>query len=126
LAGVVNGAVAVVGEIGHSWDMAKPLDWKALLVEGHEPLQRRQRVFRRLPHAPRCKLCHSPFAGIGGKLLALAGRKPSRKNPNLCTTCFENLPSGGIEIDIGVVFADVRGSTASLHEPGRLRHTTRS
>ena len=40
------------------------------------------------------------------------GRKPSRKNPNLCQYCFDQLPSGGIEIDIGVVFADVRGSTA--------------
>src|SRR5438309_11183978 len=40
------------------------------------------------------------------------GRKPSRKNPNLCQACFDRLPSGGIEIDIGVVFADVRASTA--------------
>src|SRR4051794_12978303 len=39
------------------------------------------------------------------------GRKPSRKNPNLCQACFDVLPSGGIEIDIGVLFADVRGST---------------
>ena len=39
------------------------------------------------------------------------GQKPSRKNPNLCQVCFDRLPEGGIEIDIGVVFADVRGST---------------
>jgi adenylate cyclase len=39
------------------------------------------------------------------------GRKPSRKNPNLCQACFDHLPDGGIEIDIGIVFADVRGST---------------
>ncbi len=91
--------------------MTKPLDWNALLVQGDEPLKRRQHLYRRLPHAPRCKLCLSPFAGVGGKVLALTGRKPSRKNPNLCTSCFDNLPSGGIEIDIGIVFADVRGST---------------
>jgi adenylate cyclase len=41
----------------------------------------------------------------------MMGRKPSRKNPNLCQSCFDHLPSGGIEIDIGVVFADVREST---------------
>jgi adenylate cyclase len=39
------------------------------------------------------------------------GRKPSRKNPNLCQYCFDHLPPGGIEIDVGVLFADVRNST---------------
>jgi adenylate cyclase len=39
------------------------------------------------------------------------GRKPSRKNPNLCQYCFDHLPPGGIEIDVAVVFADVRNST---------------
>ena len=87
------------------------MDWQALLVDGYEPLKKAQRVFRRLPRDPRCKLCQNPFAGVGGKLVGLIGRKPSRKNPNLCQYCFDHLPSGGIEIDIGVVFADVRGST---------------
>jgi adenylate cyclase len=92
--------------------MAKPLDWQALLVDGYEPMKKAQRIFRRLPHDPRCKMCQNPFAGMGGKLLGFIGRKPSRKNPNLCQYCFDHLPSGGIEIDIGVVFADVRSSTA--------------
>ena len=56
------------------------------------------RMFRRLPHDPRCKLCQNPFAGFGGKVVGLMGRKPSRKNPNLCQACFDRLPSGGIEI----------------------------
>ena len=88
------------------------MDWQALLVDGYEPLKKAQRVFRRLPRDPRCKLCQNPFAGVGGKPSGSIGRKPSRKNPNLCQYCFDQLPSGGIEIDIGVVFADVRGSTA--------------
>jgi adenylate cyclase len=87
------------------------MDWEALLVDGYEPLKRAQRVFRRLPRDPRCKLCQNPFGGIGGRLSAVIGRKPSRKNPNLCQYCFDHLPSGGIEMDVGVVFADVRGST---------------
>src|SRR5829696_5411033 len=91
--------------------MPKPIDWQALLVDGYEPLKKAQRVFRRLPRDPRCKLCQNPFAGVGGKLVGLFGRKPSRKNPNLCQYCFDHLPAGGIEVDIGVVFADVRGST---------------
>src|SRR5436309_587644 len=75
-------------------------------------MKKAQRIFRRLPHDPRCKLCQNPFAGVGGKIVGLMGRKPSRKNPNLCQACFDRLPSGGIEIDIGVVFADMRASTA--------------
>jgi adenylate cyclase len=93
-------------------EVAKPLDWETLLVKGYEPLKVMQRVFRRLPHDPRCKLCQTPFGGIGGKIIGIVGRKPSRKNPNVCQFCFDHLPTGGIEIDIGVVFADVRSSTA--------------
>jgi adenylate cyclase len=48
---------------------------------------------------------------LGGKVVGVIGRKPSRKNPNVCQYCFDHLPAGGIEIDIGVVFADVRAST---------------
>jgi adenylate cyclase len=91
--------------------MAKQLDWHDLLVDGWEPLRVAQRMFRRLPHDPRCMLCRSPFGGFGGKLFGVIGHKPSRKNPNLCQACFDRLPPGGIEIDVGVVFADVRGST---------------
>jgi adenylate cyclase len=40
------------------------------------------------------------------------GFTPSRKNPNLCVNCCENLPPGGTEADIAVLFADVRGSTS--------------
>jgi adenylate cyclase len=89
----------------------RELDWQSLLVDGYEPLRKAQRVFRRLPSDPRCKLCQNPFGGVGGKIVGWMGRKPSRKNPNLCQACFDHLPPGGIEIDIGVVFADLRGST---------------
>lgn len=92
-------------------DVAKPIDWHRLLIEGYEPLKNAQRLFRRLPSDPRCKLCQNPFGGVGGRLFGVIGRKPSRKNPNLCQYCFDHLPPGGIEIDIGVLFADVRNST---------------
>jgi adenylate cyclase len=93
--------------------MAKPLDWHALLVDGYEPLLKVQRVFRLLPSEPRCKLCRNPFGGIGGKLCRAMGRRPSRKNPALCQYCFDHLPPGGLEIDVGIVFADVRNSTSA-------------
>ena len=91
--------------------MPKALDWQKLLVDGYEPLRKMQRLFRHLPRDPRCKMCQNPFGGLGGSLVGLVGRKPSRKNPNLCQYCFDHLPSGGIEVDIAVVFADVRSST---------------
>jgi adenylate cyclase len=92
--------------------MPKQMDWQGLLVDGYEPLKVAQRLFRHVPRGPRCKLCKNPFGGVGGKFFALVGRKPSRKNPNLCQYCFDHLPSGGMELDIGIVFADIRGSTA--------------
>jgi adenylate cyclase len=92
--------------------------WQKVLVDGQETLKRAQRVFRHLPSAPRCKLCQNPFRGVGGRVMGLAGFKPSRKNPNLCARCCDSLPPGGLELDIAVLFADVRGSTALCERIG--------
>jgi adenylate cyclase len=70
------------------------------------------RVMRRLPSEPRCRLCHAPFGGGGGRIMRRFGYGPSRKNPHLCNTCFEKAPMGGVEMEVGVLFADVRGFTA--------------
>jgi adenylate cyclase len=86
--------------------------WDKLLTEGHGSLVRARRVFRYLPSAPRCKVCNNPFGGPAGRVLAAAGFSPSRKNPNLCSRCCDALPAGGAEVDVAVLFADVRGSTA--------------
>ncbi|HEX5910385.1 MAG TPA: adenylate/guanylate cyclase domain-containing protein [Thermoleophilaceae bacterium] len=69
-------------------------------------------VMRRLPSEPRCRLCQAPFGGPGGRVMARLGFGPSRKNPTLCNTCFEKAPMGGVEMEIGVLFADVRGFTS--------------
>ena len=63
---------------------------------------------RRLPSSPRCKVCLLPFGGLGHVL----GVKPSRKNPNHCRSCFEAAPIGGHDIEVGVLFADIRGYTS--------------
>jgi adenylate cyclase len=86
--------------------------WDTVLTDGHASLVRARRVFRYLPSAPRCKVCNNPFGGPAGRLLAVAGFSPSRKNPNLCSRCCDSLPAGGAEVDVAVLFADVRGSTA--------------
>jgi adenylate cyclase len=70
------------------------------------------RVMRRLPAEPRCRLCNAPYGGIGGQIMRRFGFGPSRKNPTLCNTCFEKAPMGGVDMEIGVLFADVRGFTA--------------
>ena len=56
--------------------------------------------------------CSNPFGGPAGRVLAAAGFTPSRKNPSLCSRCCDVLPAGGAEVDVAVLFADVRGSTA--------------
>jgi len=87
-------------------------DWQRILTEGHAPLVRARRAFRLVPSAPRCKMCNSPFGGVGGRAFAVAGFRSSRKNPALCTRCCDGLPAGGAEVDVAVLFADVRGSTS--------------
>ena len=84
--------------------------WRKLLLEGHT-IRWAHALFRHLPSEPRCKLCHNPFGGVGGKFLSVFGFAPSPKNPNLCDLCCAKLPPGGAEVDIAVLFADVRGST---------------
>jgi len=71
-----------------------------------------RRVMRALPSEPRCSVCSAPYAGIGGRLVRPLGFAPSRKNPQLCSACFEKVPPGTVELEIGVLFADVRGYTA--------------
>lgn len=67
-----------------------------------------------LPHSPRCRICHYPFAGVGGFLSRLLFQlEPSKLNPQMCNVCerFAKHYKGGAEVEISMVFADVRGST---------------
>src|SRR5436190_6089613 len=70
------------------------------------------RLMRALPTDPRCAICRAPFGGAGGQVMRRFGFGPSRKNPRLCAQCFEKAPAGGVEIDVGVLFADARGFAA--------------
>jgi adenylate cyclase len=81
------------------------------LMDRHMP-RRFMWLMRRLPAEPRCRLCRAPYGGVGGRVMRRFGFGPSRKNPTLCNTCFEKAPMGGVEMEVGVLFADVRGFTS--------------
>ncbi len=69
---------------------------------------------KRLPSSPRCRLCYYPFHGIGGALVrGLLGIVPSRLNPQICNVCERAADTyrGGAELELSLLFADVRGST---------------
>jgi adenylate cyclase len=91
-----------------------PEDWFALWALDHDPSNRIfKKVLRALPASPRCGACGAPFAGVGGLISGPLGYRPSRKNPNLCSTCVELSPPGGAKMHTGVMFADLRGFTAA-------------
>jgi adenylate cyclase len=87
--------------------------WREFLTRGDAMEGRVRRVFKHIPDGPRCTLCAAPFAGVGAPFMRMIGKRPSDKNPTMCTSCFDFLVRhhGGAEIDCSFLFADVRGST---------------
>jgi adenylate cyclase len=89
--------------------------WRSYLMTGEFERERRQRnFFRLLPGTPRCKNCYAPFHGAGSTIVRLVyGKSPSNLNPQLCNVCerFAKEYQGGAEIELSLLFADVRGST---------------
>jgi adenylate cyclase len=92
--------------------------WRDLL-EGNDPdLTRLTRLFRRIPNAPRCKLCGAPFGRPGSLLVRPFGFRRWAANLSLCTICARGLDKGrgGAEIEATFLFADIRGSTGLAEE----------
>jgi len=83
-------------------------------------------IFRVLPSDPRCHLCYIPFNGFGGFIAKrLLDVKPSALNPHMCDTCerFAERYPGGTEIEISILFADIRGSTPLAEKLGRKEYS---
>jgi adenylate cyclase len=106
-------------------DYATPQEeWSAFLAGTHPHLHDRS-ALRFIPSSPRCKLCEAPFRAPGALVLRPFGFSPWEKNPRICGRCFKNIdsaarrcPSGpeqeqvkGGEVEISLLFADVRGSS---------------
>lgn len=85
---------------------------------GHPALTKMHRLYRWLPAAPRCRLCHVPFAGIGGWIMGHRGKAPCKRNPYYCSACdaFIDGQPGGAEVEMSVLYVDIRNSvkTASV------------
>jgi adenylate cyclase len=98
-------------------------EWRCVLegeIGGHfcwKPWVRR--VSRAIPSEPRCKLCHTPF-GAPGNVLRFVGFGPSRLNRRVCSGCMHALEKkpGGAEVELSLLFADVRGSTSLAERIG--------
>jgi adenylate cyclase len=88
--------------------------WRDYLTRGDAMERRVRRVFRVLPHGPRCQLCAAPFAGPAAPIMRAFGKRPADKNPRVCQACFSFIAKhhGGAEIEASFLFADIRGSTA--------------
>jgi adenylate cyclase len=99
-------------------------EWHDLL-SGTHPFLVHGSPLRFLPSRPRCRVCRAPFGAPGSFILKRYGFTPWAKNPKMCARCFESLGGRaamcprdegggdvrGAEIDVTMLFADVRGSS---------------
>jgi adenylate cyclase len=110
-------------------------EWAAFLSGTHPHLHDASPL-RFLPSSPRCRLCKAPFRGPGGLVLGRAGFAPWEKNPNICRRCFRGLTSAakacpasgdrqvrGAEVELSMLFADVRGSSRIARSTSTLEFT---
>jgi adenylate cyclase len=97
--------------------------WRSYLTEGESAtfaglrfgFKDFRRLMRLLPTDPRCTVCQIPFEGVGATLLrSLFGVSRSRLNPQWCSRCeqFAEKHQGGAEVELSMLFADLRGSTS--------------
>jgi adenylate cyclase len=89
-------------------------EWRAYLLGTHPQIAMGRRMFGWIPSASRCKLCRSPFSGPGRLLMRPMGIVPWEKNPRICRRCVTTMsrhPASGAEIELTLLFADIRGST---------------
>jgi adenylate cyclase len=98
----------------HQHDAEQEAAWRAILSGDVSGLNRLRAVLGRIPGAPRCKLCLAPLSAPGNVILRPFGFGPSKLNRRLCRACFRTVDRhpGGAEVELSLLFADVRGSTS--------------
>ena len=94
--------------------------WREVLTNPDSPFYKYGHIRKHFPGNPRCKLCKLPLGGVASPVLRLAGLGPSKGNPRFCNACerwARNHP-GGAEVELTLLFADVRGSTGLAEDLG--------
>ena len=89
-------------------------EFRQFLTGESRSMARFRNAMRRVPTSPRCKICASPFEGIGGAVLRHVGFARFPGNPAICQNCIKGYRKMGVrgaEIPVSLLFADVRGST---------------
>jgi len=90
--------------------------WRKILTQGESTEEKRfRKIFRMFPAKTKCKWCDLPFDHPVSPLIHFVFRKrPSTYNPHFCNVCddFAVKFQGGAEVELSMVFADIRGSTA--------------
>ena len=90
--------------------------WRNLLTNGESEQEKRlRRIFRMFPSKTKCKWCDLPFDHPASPLIHfIFKKKPSGFNPKFCNVCddFALKFQGGAEIELTMLFADIRGSTS--------------
>jgi adenylate cyclase len=111
-------------------------EWHDFLSGTHPHLHDKSPL-RFLPSNPRCKLCKAPFGRPGALILRRYGFQPWAKNPSVCGRCFKGLTAHaamcpgapgdaevrGAEVELSMLFADVRGSSRIAREMSPLEFT---
>jgi adenylate cyclase len=87
--------------------------WRRLLSDESLGFRLGPRLFGRFPSAPRCKLCHAPFEGPSAPVFRALGFRRWALNAQICRFCISGIAKrpGGTEVDVSLLYADVRGST---------------
>lgn len=90
--------------------------WRAALMGPIPPVHlATRRLFSHLPGSPRCKNCTAPFSGPGSIVARAMGFRRWSRNPTFCGRCLGAVADrgiGGAEVEISMLFADIRGSTS--------------
>ena len=112
-------------DINKPWEQLTPNDiLKIHLLEGYNGLLKRgpvsmwprfafEKALKYIPSDPRCMWCSAPFRGFGAPFMRAIGKDKSKYNPNFCAECehFVREYNAGTEVDLSLLFADIRGST---------------
>ncbi len=112
-------------DINKPWAELTPNDiLKIHLLEGYNGLIKRgpasmwprfafEKALKYIPSDPRCMWCRAPFRGFGAPFMRAIGKDKSKYNPNFCAECehFVRTYNAGTEVDLSLLFADIRGST---------------